>query len=453
MALAAYRRTRRLWFSREGWQRRLVFWGGGVLVGLAAVIFATLADAVQELFAGAIASRPWLPLLVTPAGLALSAWLTRSYFPNAGGSGIPQAIAARELTDQRERTALVSIRLAVGKVLLTLVGLGVGASIGREGPTVQVGASLMHRVGASFGGRFPGLLLAGGAAGVAAAFNTPLAGIVFAIEEMGRAFDMRTGALVLAAVTVAGAAPLAIQGDYLYFGQSTAHMATWQDWTLVPLCGVLGGLAGGAFSRVVVRMAKGIGHWPGRAGRAGRWIKAHPVPFAALCGLALALLGLATGGDTYGTGYAQAKALLESASHPDAAAAVSPLFGPAKWLATALSSISGIPGGIFSPSLAVGAGVGAELGRLVPGANPEVAVLVGMVGYFAGVVQAPITAFVIVLEMTGNHALAVPIMAGSLIGCGAARMMGAEAIYHALSHGFLDRAHQAIKARGPSGAR
>ncbi|MEA1651789.1 chloride channel protein [Nitrospirillum sp. BR 11164] len=130
-----------------------------------------------------------------------------------------------------------------------------------------------------------------------------------------------------------------------------------------------------------------------------------------------------------------------------------PLFGPAKWLATALSSVSGIPGGIFSPSLAVGAGLGAELGHLLPGANAEVAVLVGMVAYFAGVVQAPITAFVIVLEMTGNHAMAVPIMAGSLIGCGAARVMGAEAVYHALSHGFLDRAHKAIAARGPSAAR
>ncbi|MDE1145593.1 MAG: chloride channel protein [Azospirillaceae bacterium] len=447
MALAAYRRTRRLWFSRDGWQRRLVFWGGGILVGLVAVIFATLADGAQELFGRYAGAHPWLPLLATPAGLALSVWLTRSYFPNAGGSGIPQAIAARELRDGQERTALVSIRLAVGKVVLTLLGLLVGASVGREGPTVQVGASLMHRVGATFGGRFPGLLLAGGAAGVAAAFNTPLAGIVFAIEEMGRGFDMRTGALVLAAVTVAGAAPLAIQGDYLYFGQSTVHMATWQDWALVPLCGVLGGLAGGAFSRVVVRLARGFGHWPGHAGIAGRWIKAHPVWFAAGCGLALALLGLATGGDTYGTGYAQAKALLEGVAHPQAAAAVSSLFGPAKWLATVISAISGIPGGIFSPSLAVGAGLGAEIGHLLPGANLEVAVLVGMVGYFSGVVQAPITAFVIVLEMTGNHALAVPIMAGSLIGCGAARMMGAEAIYHALSHGFLDRAHKAIAAR------
>ena len=123
---------------------------------------------------------------------------------NAQGSGIPQAIAARHLTDQAARERLVSLRIAVGKIILTLFGLLCGASVGREGPTVQIGASIMLAIGRFSPRRQPGLILAGAAAGVAAAFNTPLAGIVFGIEEMSRAFETRTSSLIIAAVTVLG---------------------------------------------------------------------------------------------------------------------------------------------------------------------------------------------------------------------------------------------------------
>ena len=127
----------------------------------------------------------------------LSAYLTIRLFPNAQGSGIPQAIAARHLTDQTARESLVSMRIAIGKVILTLFGLLCGGSVGREGPTVQVGASIMFALGRVSPRRQPGLILAGAAAGVAAAFNTPMAGIVFGIEEMSRAFETRTSTLII----------------------------------------------------------------------------------------------------------------------------------------------------------------------------------------------------------------------------------------------------------------
>ena len=119
-----------------------------------------------------------------------------SFFPGSQGSGIPQAIAARHLRDEDDRSHILSLRLVVGKIALTVLGLFCGASIGREGPTVQVGASLMLQV-ARWGGmaQARGLILAGSAAGIAAAFNTPLAGIVFAIEEMGRTYEARTNGL------------------------------------------------------------------------------------------------------------------------------------------------------------------------------------------------------------------------------------------------------------------
>ena len=112
-------------------------------------------------------------------------------------------------------------------------------------------------------------------------------------------------------------------------------------------------------------------------------------------------------------------------------------YGLLKLAATVLSTVSGLPGGIFSPSLAVGAGLGANVGALLPGVPVDVAVLLGMTGYFAGVVQAPITAFVIMLEMTNDHAMAVPLMAVALLAYGVSRLVCPHPVYHALAEGFV----------------
>ena len=407
------------------WQRRALFLVGGITVGAAAVGLALAADWVQTEFAQLVTRWRYASLLVTPLGFALSVYLTNRFFQNSQGSGIPQAIAARELDDQDARGRLVSIRIAIGKILLTLLGLLCGASAGREGPTVQVGASIMFAIGRFSPRRQPGLILAGAAAGVAAAFNTPLAGIVFGIEEMSRAFETRTSGLIIAAVIAAGLTSLALVGNYAYFGSSPAMLRNGLDWLAVPLCGVAGGLAGGLFSRIVIVMARGL---PGALGRA---FKRHPIPFALGCGLLVALCGIASGDTIYGTGYAQVKTALEGGV---------PLrgdFGLFKFLATTLSTISGIPGGIFSPSLAVGAGLGANIAHLFPTAPVAPIILLGMVSYFAGVVQAPITAFVIVTEMTENHAMVIPLMAAAFIAYAASRLVCREGVYHALSKDFL----------------
>jgi H+/Cl- antiporter ClcA len=426
-----YRRIRLL-LKREAWRRRLVFWCGGLSVGITAVVLTVAANYVQALFGLVVAHWPYLALAITPLGLASSVALTRRYFPGSQGSGIPQAIAARQFEDAAARGQLLSLRIAFGKILLTLLGLLTGASAGREGPTVQVGASVMHAVGRVWAGKHQGLILAGSAAGVAAAFNAPLAGIVFAIEEMSRSFEQRTSGLVLTTVIIAGIASLALLGNYTYFGHTAATLARLEDWAAVPLCGVAGGLFGGLFSKLVVAMASAP------RGRAGVFLRRHPVPFAAFCGLLVAGIGILSGGTTYGTGYDQARALLEGNGH------VPQSFGFLKFLATALSTVSGIPGGIFSPSLAVGAGLGANIAQLVPGAETGAVILLGMVAYFAGVVQAPITAFVIVLEMTDSNRMALPLMLAALIAYGTARLIGTRPIYHALSENFLPKREAAV---------
>ncbi len=402
---------------------------GGIAVGLAAVGLALAADQTAIAFQALLALQPLSVLALTPAGFAASSWLAQRYFPNSGGSGIPQAIAARRLTGTAARMRLVSIRTALGKMALLLLGLLCGASIGREGPTVQVGAAIMFAIGRLSPRRQPGLILAGASAGVAAAFNTPLAGIVFGIEEMSRSFEARTSGVILGAVIAAGVTSLALQGDYTYFGTTHAVLNGVEGWLAVPVLGVVGGLLGGGFSRVLILFGRGL---PGRFGGA---IRRHRVAFAALCGLIVAGCGLLSGGAAFGTGYAQARALVQDGGTVPGGFGAA--FGVLKLLATMASSISGIPGGIFAPSLAVGAGLGANVAALLPSAPASALVVLGMVAYFAGVVQAPITAFVIVGEMTNDHALILPLMLTSVIAYAASRLVCPEGVYHALSHNFI----------------
>jgi H+/Cl- antiporter ClcA len=432
------RRSQAMWVSRRVWQPRIVFWAGAISIGLISVLFAVLADRAQALFHIAIGHqgswRFYLPLVLTPLGFVLCAWLAHSFFPGSQGSGIPQAIAARHLRDDDDRGHILSLRLVMGKIALTVVGLGCGASIGREGPTVQVGASLMLQVARWGGmGQARGLILAGSAAGIAAAFNTPLAGIVFAIEEMGRAYESRTNGLVLTAVILAGLASLGLVGNYTYFGVAKETVAFASDWPLVLACGIIGGGVGALFSLLALKATR----------RIRRWNALQPLwrtmVVASICGLAVAAIGIASNGLTFGTGYAQARGAIEGTPLPA-------FFFAEKFAAGLLSMVSGIPGGIFAPSLAVGAGLGSTLGLLLGGATGTAALL-GMAGYFAGVVQAPMTAFVIILEMTGNHDNVIALMCASMLGYGTARLISNEPLYHALSRLFIAEAIRRRRTR------
>ncbi len=413
----------------EDWRRRVVFWGGAIAVGAVAVLFAKASDLVTSWFTSLRLHYSWWPFLVAPAGLALCAWLTERVFVGAEGSGIPQLIAALAVPTEQARSRLLSMKIAIGKILLTLIALGAGASIGREGPTVQVSASIMHSLRRF--ARFPaadldrGLILAGGAAGVAAAFNTPLAGVVFAIEELWRAFDPRTSARILLAVIVAGITTLALVGNYTYFGTTNAIMSDPHMWLSVFVCGVVSGLCGGLFSRVMISWGRAL------PAPLQEFRVEHPIAFAAVCGLVIAVIGVLSHATTYGTGYGEARELLENEnlnSHG---------FALFKALATLVSYVSGIPGGIFAPSLAIGASIGAALHGTWPLAPIGAMVFVSMAAYFAGVVQAPLTALVIVTEMTGNRGLTLPLMAAVFLGRGASALVCRNSLYHSLAQKFL----------------
>jgi H+/Cl- antiporter ClcA len=430
-----YRRTRFLWLSLSQWRKRSVFWVGAVSIGVIACYFAMAADQAQALFKDMTDRWAYAPLILSPVVFGLCAWIANAAFPNAQGSGIPQAIAARHFDDPATRRRLLAPRMIFGKVALTLLGLLGGASIGREGPTVQVGAAILL-MAASFGklkdGR--GVVLAGSAAGVAAAFNTPLAGIVFAIEEMARSFESRTNGLILTAIVLSGIASLAILGNYDYFGHTTLSIDVRRDGLACLVIGILGGLGGAFFSYIMVtgsgyarRAFKGLG---------GR----HPVLFAGFCGLLAAGVGILCGGATFGTGYTVAKSGLQGMS-------VLPWwYAIAKFVSTSLAAVSGIPGGIFAPSLSVGAGMGSALSGIFSHTPGPVLILLGMVAYFSGVTQAPITAFVIVLEMTGSGSSVVPLIAAAMIASTVSHAISPVSLYHALAHNFIRQEEANLKA-------
>lgn len=405
-------------------RRRLATGVGAVLLGLVALLFAGASDRAQAVFGGFVTRFPYAPIALTPALFALVVWVTRRAAPFARGSGIPQVIAASRAPDTPPSNALVSLWTACVKLVLTIVMLLGGASVGREGPTVQISAAIMVKVHRYF--RVPitsGVLIAGGAAGVAAAFNTPLAGVAFAIEELAAAYEQRVAVLVMGAVMIAGLVSLGIAGDYVYFGVMHATLGVSAVLLITPVAGVLGGAAGGLFSRLVLGFA-------GARWRPIAAARANPIVFAAGCGLVVALLGIVTGGATWGTGYGATRALVEGHGQSD-------WFGPAKFLAALATTLSGAPGGIFAPSLAVGAGFGNLLSGLFAGQPAGAVVLLGMTAYFVGVVRAPLTAVIIVMEATAARGLILPLFATALIADAASTLVCRERLYHGLAKPFV----------------
>ncbi|CUI39434.1 chloride channel protein [Achromobacter xylosoxidans] len=431
------RQTNRL--SRKSLPMALLL-GGAALVALVSLGFAYLADMALEWNREWVGRAGWLALLVLPCALAALRWATLRFAPNAAGSGIPQVIGALSLPPGPSQRSLVSLAQVLWKIPLAFCGMLAGASIGREGPSVQVGAAVMlawgdfwKRRGLQLRGFHANELLAAGAAGgLAAAFNAPLAGVIFAIEELGRGTVLRWQRLVLIGVLAAGFLVVAVQGNNPYFGTFAgaplAHGMLW--WVLI--CAALNGALGGIFARL---LGKGPAAMAPASWRA--WIRAHPIWTAFAMGLALALIGLATAGSVYGTGYGAAADLLSGETQHALPAG----FGLAKLAATVASYWAGIPGGIFTPALTTGAGIGHHIWELAgEGVDQRVLVLVSMAAFLAAATQAPLTASVVVMEMTGSQPMLFWLLVGSLLASGVSRQFCPQPFYHLAAGRFRRQA-------------
>lgn len=388
-------------------------WATALVVGLVAVLYARWSTDAYDLFRACIAGRAWLALILTPALTVLAVYMTRRWFSGAEGSGIPQVIAALHADpDGTALSRLFGPRVIVGKLVVSLIGLLGGLTIGREGPTVHLGAAIMAETRRFYPHGGPRLerrlLLAGSAAGLSAAFNTPLAGVIFAIEELARGIESRTSSTMITAVVFSGLTSLALAGNYLYFGQIQVPQ-TFGIGFIAPVvaASLLCALVGAAFNWALLR-------WEVWMPRPVQHLRAHrPLAYAAVVGLCVAGLGLLSGGQTWGSGYEQARSLLEG--HADPASQVGYLYALAKWAAMVASYMAGIPGGLFSPSLAIGAGLAQWVHSAFAAAPLAPLIALCMTGYLAAVTQSPITSFVIVMEMTNGTGMVLPMMATALL--------------------------------------
>lgn len=436
-----------------GWRAAVASVIGALMVGAGALFFVCADRGATAFSAWLWASAPWAVFLLMPLGLLLILWLRGRVFPWTEGTGIPQTIAALERGPGEWRDWLLSPRVAAGKALLTTLGLFSLFSIGREGPSVQLGACFMHLAGRW--ARFPdhiagrGLIVAGGAAGIGAAFNTPIAGLVFAFEEIGRGFDKRNLGIVVRTVMVACAFCMVFLGNYYSFGEVDAGRTLPLEflapgpWIAVLLIGVAGGLLGGLFAKVLLLLAP----------RFTGLVKKHFLPVALVIGLACALLAWFSGGATLGTGHDAARALVVQQS-PEYLATLSagelaylktkgesvgPWYALQRASASMLVLLTGIPGGLFDPSFSVGAGLGQATADWFAwsGASPQGLILIWIVAYFCGVVQSPVTSFIIVIEMTGAIAFTLPLGVAAVLAYEVSRRVCAVPLYETLASDFL----------------
>jgi H+/Cl- antiporter ClcA len=417
------------------WSGRAVVVTLAVLAGLTVVVFTWLSELAFDAFGWLPLLVWWSPLIWTPACTAALVWLTRRYAPGAAGSGIPQVMAALDPALPTDKVGLfVSLRLSLAKVLLTAGGLLAGLSVGREGPSVQIAAGVMLQARRLLPARafinvnLHGLLVAGGAAGIAAAFNTPLAGVMFAIEELARAPEQRNSGLIITAIVLGGLVAVSAHGNATYFG--VIHISVIGTALLVPgfLVAVCTGVAGGLFSRLMIASTAGLGmDWMSRL-RARK-----PMLFGAVCGLAVAVIGVVSGGTTFGSGYSTTKAMV------DGVATMPMLYALFKFVATWLSTWSGVPGGIFAPALAIGAALGNDVAVAFYHTQAPALIALGMVGFLAAATQAPLTAFIIVMEMVDGHAMVLSLMACALVASMLARIISPP-LYPSLARMQLGRA-------------
>ncbi len=416
-----WRNLRQELLAGRQWLDRAVVLAYAAATGAIVVAFTLLAEAAihgYRLIEGWGPQGRYLTLLWTPALTVALLWWARRYVPGALGSGIPQVV--RALDDDlppAQRAWLVSLRVSLHKIGLVSGGLLAGLSIGREGPTVQVGAGVM--VGArrwlspQSGIDAHDLMVAGAAAGIAAAFNTPLGGIVFALEQLTRRRHISHSALVIAAIVLAGLVAVAVFGNATYFGRLKVQALSWS--LLLPglVVALVAGLAGGLFARLIAVSVRGL------PDRFSRWRSSHPLRFAAGCGLAVAVIGLVTQGATAGAGYAPTRALLEGQGD------LPGVYTLLKFCATWISAWSGVPAGVFAPSLAIGAGIGNDV-ALFMGLGREAAIpliAMGMASFLAATTGGPITAFIIVMEMVSGQAMVLSLMACALLSSGVARLV------------------------------
>jgi chloride channel protein, CIC family len=393
----------------------------GALVGLVVVAFILLTGRLAALMFPAGGSG-WRRILIPVLGSLGTGYLLFKYFPLARGSGIPQTRAALFIHDGR-----ISLRSVVGKFVCCCVSLASGIPLGREGPAVYIGAGLASTIARRLGlsrAQVRSLVPVGGAAALSAAFNTPIAAVLFSLEEiLGDLHAPVLGSVVIASATAWMVLHLVL-GDNPLFHVPGYHLVSPAELGAYVVLGIVGGLCSVAFVKLLLWLRARFAKLP----TASLWIQ----PVAG--GLTVGIFGFFVP-QVLGVGYDQVERVLNG----DVVLKAVILLAVLKIIATSVAYASGNAGGIFGPTLFIGSMVGASVGAVAhllfpqSTAGPGAYALVGMGTAFAAVIRAPLTSVIMIFEITRDYTIIVPLMIANLIAFYISQRLQKKPIYEALA--------------------
>lgn len=415
-------------YIRQRTIESIPFWIAAAITGGVAAAYAAMFTEIESLTRHLFRDHPYSLFALTPSMFFLSWWTVRQFAPGAIGSGIPQLMAALTMDSKKDALwldRLLGVRTLLVKWISSMFAGLSGGIIGREGPTLQISGAIFHAIWK----RYPNnerishasMITAGAAAGLAAAFNTPLGGIVYVVEELSKVHLAQFRSPVLHAVLVAGLMAQWLMGPYLYLGFPTLQSVPASFLAICILVGATCGGLGAIYAQLLLKAAA----------FARRLSFAQGAIFAIVLGLIFAGLVNWIGEPMLGSGKHVLLDLLFRSTTG------------AGWLETAGRFSGGIityaiggAGGIFAPSLAAGAMVGSLFESLMPYPAPHLLVLIGMVGFLTGVTQTPFTSFVLVLEMTDRHSSIFFLMIAAVAGHSVSKLISHESFYEVASKNF-----------------
>lgn len=393
----------------------------GALVGLIVVAFILLTGRLAAHMYPA-GGAGWRRILVPTVGALVTGVLLVRFFPDARGSGIPQTRAAIFIHDGR-----ITMRTVVGKFICCATSLASGIALGREGPSVHIGSGIASVVARRLGlstAQVRWLIPVGASAALAAAFNTPIAAVLFSLEEiMGDLHAPILGSVVLSSTTAWMVLHLVL-GDEPLFHVAGYHLVSSVELLVYAALGVVGGLGSVGFVKMLLWMRARFYRLP----KSTLWVQ----PVAG--GLAVGLIGYVVP-EVLGVGYDQVDKVLSG----DVVLHFVVMIALLKMFATALCYASGNAGGIFGPSMFIGAMMGAAVGRVAHLALPALTAdagayaLVGMGTAFAGIIRTPLTSVIMIFEVTRDYTIIVPLMISNLIAFYISQKLQHEPIYEALA--------------------
>ena len=400
------------------------FWIASLLTGLIAVLYTKLFAGAESISKYFIHNHIWSLFIITPVLFLIAFFIVQKFAPYARGSGIPQVMAAIDLAtpkDNHKVRKLLSIKVIIVKIISNILVAIAGGATGREGPTIQIAGSVFRKVNQWIPDSWPrisrrNMIMTGAAAGLAAAFNTPLGGIVFAVEELTRTHIRYYRTAIFSAVIIAGLTAQYFLGSYLYLGYPDVSNLSGYIFLAVIIVAVITGLLGSLMCKFILIIFR----WKGRFTKSQTWM------YVAVCALIMVLLAVVFSPEVMGSG----KELMNSV-----------LFSPNKRIAwyvpflrftgPIVSFTTGVSGGVFAPALSSGAGFGAMVAGWfqLSATNTNLVILAGMVGFLTGVTRTPFTSAILVLEMTNSHNVIFHLMLAGMIAGVAAIVIDKHSFY------------------------